>query len=97
MIKIDKENRQIIITHDKSKDIKIIKEFEKIEKVFLNGTKDKYECELVLLDIPVQSEKERFPTISTDDLKLETKAFARRIGVGFENWLETINEKDFVI
>lgn len=96
MIKIDKNNRQIIITHDRTKDVRIIKEFEKIEKVFLDGTEDIYECELILLEVPVQDDSTLFHN-SQIEPKLETKAFARRIGVGFENWLEDINETDFVL
>ena len=92
MIQIDKPNRQIIVTNDRTRDRKIIKEFEKIKKVFLENTQDVYECELVLLDVPIYEENTREETG-----QVETKAFARRFGEGYENWLENLNEKDFIL
>lgn len=92
MIKIDEENRRIIITNEKTRDINIINEFDKIEKVFLLGTEDKYECELVLLEVPIYDENTKEKTD-----KVETKAFARRVGQNYMNWLETLNETDFIL
>ena len=94
-IEVDAIKRQITVRKN-SKDIRIIKEFERIEKIFLEGTQDKYECELVLLEVPVQTE-EMMMNPEPSELKMETRAFARRVGAGFENWLENINESDFVL
>lgn len=94
-IEVDAIKRQITVRKN-SKDIRIIKEFERIEKIFLEGTQDKYECELVLLEVPVQTE-EMMMNPEPSELKMETRAFARRVGAGFENWLENISESDFVL
>lgn len=91
MIQVDKENRQIIVTNERTRNINIIKEFEKIQKVFLLGTEEIYECELVLLEVKLYDEKTR------QEIGKETRAFARRIGQNYTNWLETLNETDFIL
>lgn len=93
MYTIDKENRRIIIktTKDMSTFMttKYINEFDKLERKFLDGTQDKYECELVIMDVEIKD-------IQTGKVTgTETKAFARRIGQ--PNWLMEFNEIEYVL
>lgn len=97
MYTIDKLNRKIIITVQKdgvstfsnySEKIEI-NEFDKLEKKFLPNTQDKFECELILLDVEKRDESGNKTGI------METKAFARRIGR--EDWLMEFNESDYVL
>ncbi|MGL6099090.1 MAG: hypothetical protein ACRCZ9_03460 [Fusobacteriaceae bacterium] len=74
---IDKINRKITI-ETKTKNIIVINEFDLLEKKFLSNTVDKYECELVLMDVSVYGDK-------MNVIETETKAFARRIG--YSEWL----------
>lgn len=83
---VDKENRRVIIQRDivpLSLDSNIIKEFDKVKKIFIPNTVDTYLCELVLLDI------------EDEDGNMETKAFARR--VGYPEWLLEFNVTDFEV
>lgn len=73
MYKIDKEKRQIIVTNNTRKEI-IINEFDTLHRIYLPNTKDKYECELVLLDIEMQNE------LGEGTGKFETRAFGRKKG-----------------
>ncbi|MGL5963191.1 MAG: hypothetical protein ACRCZ2_02145 [Fusobacteriaceae bacterium] len=79
MYTIDIANRRIILEAvTLGVDGAIINEFDRLTKEFLPNTTDKYECELVLVEVDVQD----------DDMEIigkETKAFARR--VGYSEWL----------
>ena len=88
MYTIDLKNRRVII-ETKARGTITINEFDRIHRVFLDGTHDKYECELVLLEVPVMNENQE------DTGKKETKAFARRIGQ--PNWLMEFNETEYVL
>ena len=93
MYTIDKENRRIIIkTHEEFSSFsteKVINEFDKLERKFLDGTQDKYECELVILDVDIKDMETGKKTGT------ETKAFARRVGQ--PNWLMEFNETKYVL
>lgn len=95
MIIVDAENRRVVIDMPSplgTKDIStplIINEFEKVNKVFLEKTKDKYECELLLVDVEVQDENMK-PTG-----EFVTKAFGKR--VGYSEWLIEFNLENFYI
>ena len=90
---IDKENRRVIIkTHEEFSSFtteKVISEFDKLERKFLDGTQDKYECELVILDV------EEKDMITGEKIGITTKAFTRRIGQ--PNWLMEFNETEYVL
>lgn len=81
---IDLENRRVVVDattlQNKSNPI-IINEFDKLTKNFLPNTQDKYECELVLLEV------------ENENGELETKAFTRRIG--YEGWIMEFNFEDY--
>ena len=101
MYVIDKDNRRIVIsaqpmtipedgtTFVMPKDTIIVNEFDKVDRIFLPGTEDTYECELVLVDVEVRDEKN--PEVHTGEYT--TKAFARRIG--YDNWLIEFNEAEY--
>lgn len=91
MYTIDKENRRIIITPEKSTTYsqKVVNEFDKLERIFLEGTQDKYDCELVIIDVEVK-DMETGKVTGT-----ETKAFARRLGE--PNWLMEFAETEYVL
>lgn len=78
---IDKENRRVIIGNVKSRSAIVINEFDKLEKKFLEGTIDRYDCELVLLDI------------EEEDKTVQTKAFARRIEC--PEWVMEFNLEEY--
>lgn len=90
---IDKENKRVIIVKDSvnllsveiSED-NVINEFDKIYKTFLEGTKDIYECELILVDVDIKDENQ-------ETVRVETKAFARRIGRS--EWLMEFNLDEY--
>ena len=86
MFVVNKENRTIEITN-KTKELKIIKEFENLDRIFLESTSDKYKCELVLLDIGLLDEDMNPTGI------IETQAFSRR--VGFNEWLMPFVEEEY--
>jgi hypothetical protein len=49
---IDKLNRRIILEKATLNETdNIINEFDRLDKFFLEGTEDRYECELVLIDV----------------------------------------------
>lgn len=91
MYTIDKENRRIIITPEITTTYsqKIINEFDKLKRIFLDGTVDQYECELVILDVDIKDMETGKKTGT------ETKAFARRVGQ--PNWLMEFNETEYVL
>ncbi len=86
MYTIDLENRRIIITNEKTRNVQYINEFDRLERKFLPNTQDTYECELVLLEVDVYDDN--FEVIGK-----ETKAFARR--VGNTNWLMEFVEEEY--
>ena len=84
---IDKESRRVVIGDMRQKmSTVIINEFEKVNKTFLEGTIDKYECELVLLEVDLLNDKQ-------DIVGTETKAFVRRIGR--VDWLMEFNTNEY--
>lgn len=91
MYTIDKEHRRIIITPEQETTYsqKIINEFDKLKRKFLEGTQDKYMCELVILDVDVKDMETGRKT------GIETKAFARRIGQ--PNWLIEFVEDEYIL
>ncbi|MGL5964665.1 MAG: hypothetical protein ACRCZ2_09775 [Fusobacteriaceae bacterium] len=83
MYTIDIENRRVIIEGaTKNSEPTFINEFDKLEKKFLANTADKYECELVLVDVKNEESGET-----------KTEAFARR--VGYEQWLMPFNTEEY--
>lgn len=90
MFTIDKERRQIVITNDVSRKVTIIKEGENLKRKFLEGTVDKYECVLKLLDVDIIN-----PETGEKTGEKETKAFGQR--VGNPNWLMLFEEEEYVI
>ena len=90
MFTIDKERRQIVITNDVSRKVTIIKEGENLKRKFLEGTVDKYECVLKLLDVDIIN-----PETGEKTGEKETKAFGQR--VGNPNWLMLFEEDEYVI
>lgn len=91
MYTIDKENRRIIITPEITTTYsqKIINEFDKLKRIFLDGTVDQYECELIIIDV----DKKDIET--GKKIGIETKAFARRLGQ--QNWLMEFDEKEYIL
>lgn len=90
MFTIDKEKRQIVITNDVSRKVTIIKEGESLKRKFLEGTVDKYECVLKLLDVDIIN-----PETGEKTGEKETKAFGQR--VGNPNWLMLFEEEEYII
>ena len=90
MFTIDKERRQIVITNDVSRKVTIIKEGENLKRKFLEGTVDKYECVLKLLDVDIIN-----PETGEKTGEKETKAFGQR--VGNPNWLMLFEEEEYII
>ena len=90
MFTIDKEKRQIVITNDVSRKVTIIKEGENLKRKFLEGTVDKYECVLKLLDVDIID-----PETGEKTGEKETKAFGQR--VGNPNWLMLFEEEEYII
>lgn len=75
--RIDEVKRQVIVTIG-AKEI-ILNELDTLNKIFMEGTAEKYECELVLQSVEINDENEEKTGIT------ELKAFARRKCV--ESWL----------
>lgn len=90
MFTIDKEKRQIVITNDVSRKVTVIKEGEILKRKFLEGTVDKYECVLKLLDVDIAN-----PETGEKTGEKETKAFGQR--VGNPNWLMLFEEEEYII
>lgn len=92
MYTIDKDKRQVIIkptikgavTLDEN--VITLNEFDSLYRHFLPNTQDKYECELVLIDVPVYNDK-------FEEIGIETKAFSRR--KGNDNWLIEFVEEEY--
>lgn len=86
MYTIDLENRQVIINAKVSVNKTIIKEFDKINRKFLQGTSDTYECILVLKEVPKYDE-------NFNEIGVEVKAFAQR--VDNPSWLMEFNIDEY--
>ncbi|MGL4426000.1 MAG: hypothetical protein ACRCZ0_08515 [Cetobacterium sp.] len=87
MYTIDLKNRRIILEKTEwGIEDSVINEFDKLEKSFLPNTADKYECELVLVDVDILDEKQEV-------IGKETKAFARRIGCS--DWLMGFEAEEY--
>lgn len=89
MFTIDAEKRQVIINkNSKTRDADIVlNEFDELNRKFLQGTKDKYKCELVLLEV------DTIDPITQEKTGTELKAFARRIG--YTDYLIGFNPNEF--
>lgn len=90
MFTIDKEKRQIVITDEASRKVTVIKEGETLRRRFLEGTTDKYECVLKLLDVDTIN-----PETGEKTGQKETKAFGQR--VGNPSWLMSFIEEEYII
>ena len=78
--RINEAKRQVIVIYGVAKSGEIVlNELDPLNRKFLEGTDDKYECELVLQDIEITNENEEKTGIT------ELRAFARR--KGSKNWL----------
>lgn len=87
--RIDEAKRQVIVISGVAKAGGIVlNELDPLNRKFLNGTNEKYECELVLQDIEITNEDGE-KTGAT-----ELKAFARRKGV--ENWLMEFIPEEYI-
>lgn len=83
MVIIDAEERKIVITRTvkaksrtktmEEQEVIEIREGETLERIFLPGTQDVYECELVLLEVDVIN-----PQTQEKTGEKELKAFAQR-------------------
>ena len=88
MFKIDKENRKIIITDEVSRKVIEIREGEALNRKFLEGTEDKYNCILKLIDVDIVN-----PETQEKTGEKETKAFAQR--ENNEGWLMEFVEDEY--
>ncbi len=87
--RIDEAKRQVIVISGVAKAGRIVlNELDPLNRKFLNGTNEKYECELVLQDIEITNEDGE-KTGAT-----ELKAFARRKGA--ENWLMEFIPEEYI-
>lgn len=90
MFVIDKEERKIIITNEKTRGVIEVRENEALNRKFLEGTADKYDCILKLIDVDVID-----PATQEKTGEKETKAFAQR--VGNPHWLMEFVEEEYII
>ncbi|WP_462424436.1 hypothetical protein [Fusobacterium ulcerans] len=90
MYQIDEKNRAIYI-YDTEKTIPIIiKEYDRLQRKFEEGTSDKYECELVLLEVELRD------LITQEETgEKEIRAFARRIN--YPQWLMEFDENEYIL
>lgn len=87
--RVDKEKRQVVVISKFAKSGEIIlNELDLLKRRFLEGTKEKYECELILKDIELRDKTGKKTG------KRELKAFARRKGV--ENWLMEFIPEEYI-
>lgn len=87
--RIDEVKRQVILVQGAPRNSEIIlNELDVLNRKFLEGTQDKYECELVLQDIEVTDETGEKTGVT------ELKAFARRKGA--ENWLMEFIPEEYI-
>lgn len=91
MFIINKDKRQIIITkEDNTKSTIVINENDSLNRKFLDGTQDKYQCILKLIDVDILN-----PETGEKTGEKETKAFAQK--VGNPNWLMEFVEEEYNI
>ena len=90
MFVIDKKERKIIITDNVSRRVVEIREGEPLNRKFLEGTEDKYNCILKLIDVDIVS-----PETQEKTGEKETKAFAQR--VDNPNWVMEFVEEEYTI
>ena len=88
--RIDETKRQVIVTTGVAKAGEIVlNELDPLNRKFLNGTNERYECELVLQDVEVTNEAGEKTGVT------ELKAFARRKGA--ENWLMEFIPEEYIL
>lgn len=87
--RIDEAKRQVIVIPGVAKAGEIVlNELDPLNRKFLEGTDDKYECELVLQDVEITNETGEKTGVT------ELKAFARRKGV--ESWLMEFVPEEYI-
>lgn len=87
--RIDEAKRQVIVVTGVGKTTEIVlNELDPLNRKFLEGTDDKYECELVLQDVELTNEAGEKTGIT------ELKAFARRKGAA--NWLMEFIPEEYI-
>lgn len=90
MFVIDIKERKIIITNNVSKEVIEIKEGETLKRKFLDGTQDKYDCVLKLLEVDIIN-----PETQEKTGEKELKAFGQRRNN--PNWLMEFVEEEYII
>lgn len=90
MFVIDVKERKIIVTNDKTRAVVEIREGEPLNRKFLDGTQDKYNCVLKLIDVDIVN-----PETQEKTGKKETKAFAQR--VDNPHWVMEFVEEEYII
>ena len=90
MFVIDAKERKIIITDDISRRVIEIKEGDSLQRKFLEGTVDKYECILKLIEVEIVDPKTQEKTGEK-----ELKAFGQR--VGDPHWLMEFKESEYTL
>lgn len=87
--RIDEAKRQVIVTTGVAKAGEIVlNELDPLNRKFLEGTGDKYECELVLKDVELTNEAGEKTGIT------ELKAFSKRKGA--ENWIMEFIPEEYI-
>ena len=90
MYQIDEKNRAIYIYNTEKTTPIIIKEYDRLQKKFEEGTTDKYECELILLEVELRD------LITQEKTgEKEIRAFARRIN--YPQWLMEFDENEYIL
>lgn len=87
---IDIEERKIIVTQEKTKATKEIREGEELNRIFLEGTEDTYSCVLKLLEVDIVDSETQEKTGEK-----EVKAFARRVDK--PEWIMEFIEEEYNI
>lgn len=100
MVTIDAEERKIIITRTaktkgrakttEEQEVIEIREGDPLERIFLPGTQDTYDCELILLEVDIIDPKTQEKTGEK-----EIKAFAQR--KNHTGWLMELVEEEYNI
>lgn len=90
MFVVDAKERKIIITDEISRRVTEIKEGESLDRKFLEGTQDKYDCVLKLVEVEIVDPKTQEKTG-----KKELRAFGQR--VGNPHWLMEFVEEEYNI
>ncbi|MEG0069731.1 MAG: hypothetical protein RR191_05635 [Cetobacterium sp.] len=87
--RIDEAKRQVIVISGAAKAGEIVlNELDPLERKFLEGTNEKYECELVLQDVALIDDNGDKTGVT------ELKAFARRKGA--ESWLMEFIPEEYI-